>query len=112
MITLTITQDDMEKGIVNSPSSDPIALAAQRAGMRNPLVGLKGISFDQGMHRARIAFGPELQLFVKLLAYRDRHEMLAIKRGKKEGEFHHIPATFVLKMDSVKFYEEALATAA
>lgn len=97
MITLQITYDDLLQGIVNSPTSDPIALAAQRAGLQHPFVNYRSISFDHGLGRATLPFGPELRTFRRRLEYGDRHEMLRVKRDKKGEISSYESVVFQLK---------------
>lgn len=109
MITLTITHEDLLAGILNSPTSDPIALAAQRVGLLNPRVGLTGMSFAHGQGRAHVPFGPELKQFVSKLAYGDKYEILPVIRDKKGNITGHEPAVFQLKTTDVELEERKAA---
>jgi hypothetical protein len=108
---LTITQADLEKGIINSPTSDAVALAAQRAGLVRPLVGRTHISFDHGPTRQRVEMPIELKKFIAKLSYGERHEMLKMKRGRKEGQYHHEAAVFTLPLERVRLDESTIGPA-
>lgn len=105
-INITLVHDDLVKGVINSYTSDPVALAAQRAGLQNPVVGRKAITFTQGRERVRAEMSPALQRFVKALAFGERHEALKVKRGKNDS-ISHEPVTFVVTVAEAGELKEA-----
>lgn len=97
MLNITITQADMLAGVINSQTSDPIALAAQRAGLTQVKVGLHRMSFAHGNQLFSVEMPADLKQFRRDLTYGDRHE--ALRHGKVKGKFtEHIARTFGLKV--------------
>lgn len=97
---ITVTHEDLLKGIINSPTSDPVALAAQRAGLLNPIVGRHRISVKHGTGRAYGDLSPALKAFRQELTYGDRYEILDVVRNKKGEPTGHKPATFDITFSS------------
>jgi hypothetical protein len=98
MLPIQVTFDDIVKGIINSPSSDPVALAMQRAGLTSPLVGLQRVSFLHGSTRVYAELSPELKALRKFLAYGDRFEALEVIRDRKGNITGHKPVQSKVKV--------------
>lgn len=92
-MVIELRYDDIQAGVINSPSSDPIALAAQRAGLRNPRVGRKTISWEEVVEagigpiyqRVWAALPDNAVRILKRMIYEAKEEILdcEIKRDKR-----------------------------
>lgn len=102
VLIITVTDKDMTQGVINSPTSDPIALAAQRAGAIQPRVGLRRLSVQTPEGRTFYELSPELQKFRRKLAYGDRYEMLEVTRDKKGNITGHKALSFTLGQPALK----------
>lgn len=86
--------------MVNSPTSDPLCLAAKRAGLRDPaIVNRRTLLYtDEHGIRRKTPLPDVASRFLDTLRYRDRHEMLKLVRTK--DNFHHEPFQFSLGIGS------------
>ncbi len=86
-MVITVTHTDMVHAVINSQSSGPLALAAQRAGLRGVLVGDRRLSCTApDGTRAYYELSDAAVRFQRRLHYTDRHEMspdIKVKRNKK-----------------------------
>lgn len=99
---LTVTHSDVVNAVLNSPSNGPLALAAQRAGLRDVRVGdqaLTGIA-PSGLP-VRYLLSPAAVAFQRRLMYGDRYELpeIRVKRGKKGNVSGHSSVSFTLTAD-------------
>ena len=107
-LTIAVLPSDMKKGIINSRTTDPFALACQRAGLVDVEVGRKTLSYAHITHQpyrteegiemmvevrdiVTIPLPDDAQEWLNRLTYTDRFEML---RTDKKGVY--IPARFTL----------------
>lgn len=86
MIRLTVTLDHLKRGVINSRTGDPIALAAMKAGLIAPQINRRSIMWtDQVAEKAMIAPLPiEAIAFLHRLRYEDRFEMLEMASPSKD----------------------------
>lgn len=107
---LTVTQQDLELAVINSSTSDPLCLAAMRAGLKDPAVLNRHTLIytdEQGIRRKTPL--PDIAIrFLDTLRYKDRHEMLRLVRSKNDS-FYHEPFQFSLGVGSTVAPERAAA---
>lgn len=106
-IPVRVEFEDLVQGIINSPTSDPIALALQRAGLPKVIVGEHRISFAQGPKRVFADIPPVLQTFRRQLRYRDRFEALEVIRDKKGNVVGHKPMVATVHVKEAALQEAA-----
>lgn len=96
MPQISVLEADMVNGIINSPTSDPLALAFERAGMRQPSVGWKVVFYtDQAGIRHRAWLPDTAVQFRRRLRYTCRYEM-------------GVPFTFSISVGSARDDKAAL----
>lgn len=107
-LTIAVLPSDMKKGVINSLTADPFALACQRAGLKDVKVGRRTLTYSHTTFQPYLTDeGETLMVEVKdevciplpheavewlaKLTYTDRFEML-----KTDKKGHYIPACFTL----------------
>lgn len=96
-IGVSVSEQDVKMGVLNSPVSDPVALACVRAGMRNVRVGLWALTFEQAGKVYRASLPKEVTAFLRRCQFTQRHEIL---REDRKGKA--VPFTFTLVPQEVE----------